>query len=145
GAAHGGIGAMIADQLVALTAHLLGRVCVTRSLQIRYRRPMPLDTELELEAWSEAIDDKRSNAWCTVSAGGKVVLEGTAELGDAGAGLVQKQEPGFQGDEAGELDDAAGARGQGADLGVAVALETHHGDELTGARVPPTLGATEAE
>jgi acyl-coenzyme A thioesterase PaaI-like protein len=80
GAAHGGVGAMIADQLVAVTPFLIGLTCVTRTMTVRYRRPIPLARELALEAWCEQVDDDSARAWCTISADGEVVLDADAEM-----------------------------------------------------------------
>jgi acyl-coenzyme A thioesterase PaaI-like protein len=79
-AAHGGIGALLADQLVAATAIPLGIVCVTESLSIRYRRPIPLDVDLTLAAECEQVADDRVRATCTIGADGKVCVEADAEM-----------------------------------------------------------------
>jgi uncharacterized protein (TIGR00369 family) len=80
GAAHGGVAAMIADQLVAVAPFLLGLTCVTRSMTVRYRRPVPLHRELTLEARCEQIADKAARAWCTISVDDDVVVEAEAEM-----------------------------------------------------------------
>ena len=86
GAAHGGVGAMIADQLVAVTPFRLGLTCVTRTMTVRYRRPIPLDHDLVLEAWCEPVFDEGKisgplvRAWCTISVGDDVVLDAEAEM-----------------------------------------------------------------
>ena len=81
-AAHGGIGAMIADQLVAVTPYRLGLTCVTRRMEVRYRRPIPLHTDVALEAWCEPAGDEGSavRAWCTIGHDGAVDLEAEAEM-----------------------------------------------------------------
>src|SRR5439155_15504551 len=48
GHVHGGISAMLADQLVAAAASALGVRTVTKSMTVRFLRPVPLDEELEL-------------------------------------------------------------------------------------------------
>ena len=80
GFAHGGIGAMIADQLVAVTPYRLGLTCVTRWMTVRYRRPIPLYSDIALEAWCEPVDDARVRAWCTIGHEGGVDLEAEAEM-----------------------------------------------------------------
>ena len=80
GAAHGGVAALLADQLVAATPIPLGIVCVTESLAIRYRRPIPLDADLVLAAACEPVGDDRVRASCTVRAGDKVCVEADAEM-----------------------------------------------------------------
>ena len=80
GVAHGGVGAMIADQLVAVAPFVLGLTCVTRTMTVRYRRPIPLHRELTLEARCEQTDDEAARAWCTISVDDDVVLEAEAEM-----------------------------------------------------------------
>jgi acyl-coenzyme A thioesterase PaaI-like protein len=86
GAAHGGVGAMIADQLVAVTPFLHGMTCVTRTMNVRYRRPIPLERNLALEAWCEQAADETARtdlvvrAWCTISVDDDVLLEAEAEM-----------------------------------------------------------------
>jgi acyl-coenzyme A thioesterase PaaI-like protein len=79
GFAHGGIGALLADQLVACTQIALGVQGVTRTLSVRYRRPLPLHTELSLDAGA-ALDGDRVHARGTISAGDTVCLQIEAEL-----------------------------------------------------------------
>ena len=70
-------------------------------------------------------------------------------LGDAGGGLVEAEHPGVEGEQAGQLDDAAGAGGEVDDVGVGVAAEPEEVDELVGlgprgaARVRIARGRTE--
>ena len=71
---------LIADQLVAATPIALGLVCVTEVLTIRYRRPIPLDVELTLEARCERDGDDRVRARCTIAAGTTTCLEADAEM-----------------------------------------------------------------
>ena len=77
--AHGGIGALIADQLIALVPWTIPAKMVTRSLSVRYRRSLPLREELQLEAWGVLVDD-RIAAHGTISAAGVVCIEIEAEL-----------------------------------------------------------------
>ncbi len=79
GYAHGGIGALIADQLVALVPVALGVRGVTRSLSVRYRRPLPLHADLVMAAHGTLIGD-RVHATGTISTGGEVCLQIDAEL-----------------------------------------------------------------
>jgi acyl-coenzyme A thioesterase PaaI-like protein len=80
GAAHGGVGALIADQLVAVTPLALGLVCVTESLTVRYRRPIPLEAELTLTAECAQVGDERVRATCTIAAGDNVCVEADADM-----------------------------------------------------------------
>jgi acyl-coenzyme A thioesterase PaaI-like protein len=80
GFAHGGVTAMICDQLVALAARACGVRGVTRTLAVRYRRPTPLYQALELEAWCEQAGEARARALCEIRSQGEVCVRGEAEL-----------------------------------------------------------------
>ena len=79
GCVHGGITAMLADQLVALAPLAVGIRPITRALHVRYRRPVPLDVELELVAECEAVDQTYT-AMFEIRHDGQVLVEGDAEL-----------------------------------------------------------------
>jgi acyl-coenzyme A thioesterase PaaI-like protein len=79
GHVHGGISAMLADQIVAATGGALGVKTVTKSLTVRFLRPVPLDEELEL--WGVCTPDGDNHrARFEVRARGKVAVAGTAVL-----------------------------------------------------------------
>jgi acyl-coenzyme A thioesterase PaaI-like protein len=79
GFAHGGISAMLADQIVAASPMAIGERTITKSLHLDYLRPLPLDEEVELWGVCEpAGDDFRARF--TITARGKVAVEGTADL-----------------------------------------------------------------
>ncbi|MDQ1430287.1 MAG: hypothetical protein QOF40_889, partial [Actinomycetota bacterium] len=48
GFAHGGISAMLADQIVAVSPMAIGVKTITKSLELQYRRPLPLHEDIEL-------------------------------------------------------------------------------------------------
>jgi len=80
GYAHGGVTAMICDQLVALAARAGGVRGVTRTLSVRYRRPTPLYQELVLEAWCEQVSDDSARAVAEIRAGSEVCVRAEAEM-----------------------------------------------------------------
>ncbi len=79
GHAHGGISAMLADQLAAAAPMAVGLRTVTRSLTVQYRRALPLGVELELWGVCET-DGDACTARFEVRSGGEVAVSGTAEL-----------------------------------------------------------------
>jgi acyl-coenzyme A thioesterase PaaI-like protein len=79
GFVHGGITAMIADQLVALAPLAIGVRPITRALHVRYKRPVPLHAELELVAQCVEIDNGY-RALFEIRHEGKVLVEGEGEL-----------------------------------------------------------------
>jgi len=80
GFTHGGITAMIADQIVAVTGGAIGTRCITKALHVRFRRPLPLNEPIELWGVCDLSDETNITARYTMSAGGEVKVEGTAEL-----------------------------------------------------------------
>jgi acyl-coenzyme A thioesterase PaaI-like protein len=79
GHAHGGISAMLADQLAAAAPMAIGRRTVTKSLTVNYLRALPLDVELELFGVCETEGDTLHSRF-EVRSDGKVAVTGTAEL-----------------------------------------------------------------
>jgi acyl-coenzyme A thioesterase PaaI-like protein len=79
GFAHGGISAMLADQLVAVSTHALRVPCITKVLHIRFRRPLPLDRPIDLVGLCHQEGDTY-RATCEMRVGDQVAVEGTAEL-----------------------------------------------------------------
>ncbi|HEX4019247.1 MAG TPA: PaaI family thioesterase [Frankiaceae bacterium] len=79
GHAHGGISAMLADQLAAAAPMALGLRTVTKSLTVNYLRALPLNVEVELAAVCET-DGDTYNSRFEVRSGGKIAVTGTAEL-----------------------------------------------------------------
>jgi acyl-coenzyme A thioesterase PaaI-like protein len=81
GFAHGGITAMLADQIVAASPGAAGilRGGITKSLTINYRRPVPVNQEIAL--WGTCTDDGDDMvAHFTISTGDRVAVEGTAVI-----------------------------------------------------------------
>ena len=56
--AHGGVSAMLLDQMLGYAAGVAGRPGLTVSLVTRYRRPVPLETPLRLAAKATEFTDK---------------------------------------------------------------------------------------
>ena len=79
GYAHGGISAMLADQIVGSSVGAIGVRSIIKSLHVRYRRPLPLDEVVELWGVCEP-DGDGFRARFTISARGEVAIDGTAEL-----------------------------------------------------------------
>jgi acyl-coenzyme A thioesterase PaaI-like protein len=80
GFTHGGISAMLADQIVALTGGAVGTRCITKALHVRFRRPLPLNEPIELWGVCDLSDETNITARYTITVGDEVAVEGTAEL-----------------------------------------------------------------
>ena len=70
---------MLADQIVACSPGAIGVRTITKALELRYLRPLPLDEEVELWGVCEP-DGDGFRARFTVTARGKVAVEGDAVL-----------------------------------------------------------------
>jgi acyl-coenzyme A thioesterase PaaI-like protein len=79
GFAHGGISAMLGDQIVSASPQAIGLRTITKSLHVRYRRPLPLGEELALWGVCEPVDDSLQ-ARFTITARDEIAVEGTGEL-----------------------------------------------------------------
>ena len=79
GFVHGGISAMLADQLVALASGAIGARGISKSVEVRFRRPVPVGVTLDL--WSECTptgDDLPVRY--TIAHAGEVLVEGTGAM-----------------------------------------------------------------
>jgi acyl-coenzyme A thioesterase PaaI-like protein len=80
GTAHGGVVALIADQLMAVVPWTLQvATTATKTLTVRYRRPLPLYVDIELEASGETVE-KGVRARGAMLTDGAVCVEVEAEL-----------------------------------------------------------------
>jgi hypothetical protein len=59
GFVHGGISAMLADQIVAVSAQAIGVRTITKSVHVRYRRPLPLGEEVAVEGTADLVSYER--------------------------------------------------------------------------------------
>jgi acyl-coenzyme A thioesterase PaaI-like protein len=73
--AHGGVVAMIWDEVLALANVVQGLGGPTGELVVRYRAPTPLGQQLRFEAWHERRDGRRLFARGTCHAGDVLVSE----------------------------------------------------------------------
>jgi acyl-coenzyme A thioesterase PaaI-like protein len=66
---HGGVSAMLLDQLLGYAVAAAGRPGMTRDLALRYRRPVPLETPLHLsaEVVEQSEDGRRVTAFATIA------------------------------------------------------------------------------
>jgi acyl-coenzyme A thioesterase PaaI-like protein len=77
-AVHGGIVALMIDQLLGHAVAAAGRPGMTASLTVNYKRPTPFDTELLVEAWVTEESGRKILAKCTITANGNVTAEADA-------------------------------------------------------------------
>jgi acyl-coenzyme A thioesterase PaaI-like protein len=75
GYVHGGWVALMFDEALGVANASAGHPGMTARLTVRYRRPTPLDTELRLEAWTTARQDRRIRAAATLHAGTQLCAE----------------------------------------------------------------------
>jgi acyl-coenzyme A thioesterase PaaI-like protein len=72
---HGGVLASAYDQILAYANRANGVGGLTASLTVRYRRPTPLDTELQFESWTEEVGEQKIVARGECRAGGELLTE----------------------------------------------------------------------
>lgn len=64
---HGGISAMVLDQILGHAAAAVGNVGVTTSLSVRYRRPVPLGVPLRIWARAIEVEGNRTKAIAAIA------------------------------------------------------------------------------
>jgi acyl-coenzyme A thioesterase PaaI-like protein len=72
GTVHGGVVAMVLDELLGAVNACLGLGAYTGTLSVRYDRPTPIATELAFDAWVERTEGRKVFTVGTISAGGVV-------------------------------------------------------------------------
>lgn len=72
GMVHGGVIALLFDELLGATNVCNGLGGFTGTLSIRYERPTWIETELELESWVDRVEGRKVFTVGTISIGGSV-------------------------------------------------------------------------
>ncbi|RSN58271.1 PaaI family thioesterase [Actinomadura sp. WAC 06369] len=76
---HGGVSAMIMDQVLGMAAAATGTPGMTATLETRYRRPTPLGVPLTVEAKAGRVEGRKVYADGTISGpDGRVTVEASA-------------------------------------------------------------------
>ncbi len=107
GTVHGGVVAMVLDELLGAVNACLGLGAFTGTLTIRYERPTPIATDLEMESWVERTEGRKVFTVGAISAGGEVTR---ARKGCSSASIRAHCRSGDRGDRSGipDLTDAHG-------------------------------------
>jgi acyl-coenzyme A thioesterase PaaI-like protein len=72
GTVHGGVVAMVLDELLGAVNACLGLGAYTGTLTVRYERPTPIGEELAFDAWVDRTEGRKVFTVGTISAGGAV-------------------------------------------------------------------------
>ncbi len=72
GTVHGGVVAMVLDELLGAVNACLGLGAYTGTLTVRYERPTPIGQELTFDAWVDRTEGRKVFTVGTISAGGDV-------------------------------------------------------------------------
>ncbi len=72
GLVHGGVVALLFDELLGSVNVSKGLGAMTGTLSVRYERGTPLDTDLELDAWIDRVEGRKIITHGTITAGGLV-------------------------------------------------------------------------
>jgi acyl-coenzyme A thioesterase PaaI-like protein len=86
---HGGYVASAFDLVLASAAAVTGKICMTASLTVQYRKATPLDTDLVFEAWPDRTEGRVVHTVATCTAGGTLTAEATGVFVEVGAGRYQ--------------------------------------------------------
>jgi acyl-coenzyme A thioesterase PaaI-like protein len=92
---HGGVVALIFDELLGNTNYCLGVGAMTGTLQIRYQRPTPLGRELELTGWLDRVEGRKVFTRGTISVDGLVTASSEGvflQVGGADAAIFRRPE-----------------------------------------------------
>ncbi|HUO46724.1 MAG TPA: PaaI family thioesterase [Acidimicrobiia bacterium] len=78
GVVHGGLTAAALDEIMAWSGIVLANVlCVTANLQIRFRKPVPLDRDLAIRGWLDSRSGRRLQCRGELLLDGEVAAEGS--------------------------------------------------------------------
>jgi acyl-coenzyme A thioesterase PaaI-like protein len=77
GCVHGGFIAAAFDEVLGLAQSLSGKVGMTGTLTVRYRRPTPLNTELRFEAQVDSVSGRKVFTSARLFAGDALTAEAT--------------------------------------------------------------------
>jgi Thioesterase superfamily len=72
GMVHGGVVAMVLDELLGAVNACVGMGAFTGTLNVRFERPTPIAAELELESWVDRTEGRKVHTVGTISVGGEV-------------------------------------------------------------------------
>src|SRR3954466_16392312 len=72
GTVHGGVVALVLDELLGAVNACLGLGAYTGTLTVRYERPTPIGAELTFDAWVDRTEGRKVFTVGTISAGGDV-------------------------------------------------------------------------
>jgi acyl-coenzyme A thioesterase PaaI-like protein len=74
---HGGYVAAAFDEVLGFAQSLSGNPGMTGRLEVHYRSPTPLHTQVSFEAWLENVDGRKITAKSTLKAGDRLCAEAT--------------------------------------------------------------------
>ena len=80
GIVHGGVIASLLDEVCMYACRTLGDQMVTAELTVRYRSPLPVETEVELDARVVGTQKRLVLAEGRITAAGRVVAEADAKV-----------------------------------------------------------------
>lgn len=78
GLAHGGILALMFDHSMGAAVFLAGFAAMTRTLDIAYRAPTPLEAELTVRAWVERVEGRRVHVHGEIAHGETITATASA-------------------------------------------------------------------
>jgi acyl-coenzyme A thioesterase PaaI-like protein len=74
GSMHGGVAALVLDELLGTTNYCHGVGARTGTLSVRYERPTPIGVDLDLEGWLDRVEGRKVFTVGTISHDGMVTV-----------------------------------------------------------------------
>lgn len=91
GHAHGGVIATLLDEAMSKANRRRGIIAMTRHMAIDYRRPVPLESDLVLEGWSESDTGRKHRCSAEVrGADGTILASATGIFVEVTAELLRR-------------------------------------------------------
>ncbi|MFT5033313.1 MAG: acyl-coenzyme A thioesterase PaaI-like protein [Bermanella sp.] len=75
GSVHGGLVAALFDDFLGMAQMMGNQPGMTGTLTVKYRRPTPLETPLEMSAWVDRTDGRKTFVHGQIEAGGAITAE----------------------------------------------------------------------
>ncbi|WP_026303070.1 PaaI family thioesterase [Jongsikchunia kroppenstedtii] len=90
GLAHGGAISAACDDIMGFTLWIAGAPAVTRTLTVKYRRPVPLHVPVRLTAWIDESTDQILHIGATGTVEGETYFSATGEFVKVGLAHFQR-------------------------------------------------------
>lgn len=87
GFSHGGVIAAVLDEIMSCASWISGNLAFAAHLELDYRRPVPIGTELRFEGWVDGVDGRK-----TRTVGRALFADGTVATEATGLFIAMKRD-----------------------------------------------------